>query len=278
MTLLLKVSASQLNLRVAFLSLALVSSFACWGKILILGKINGYDGNSVVYYHPTIEGIYAPYWKEVKPAGNGTFRIEYENAGYGNTRVFYKKIGYRFFHDANSQIYFEINEIGEGNHKRIPGRKIFQVVDSIKQAITVRISGDYEFVNRFYNQNLRSSYFTTRMVDGDYYSYLIDDAATPSIAMAVVDSLSQIEIAKINQLPWPIDTENPDVQKKENEIREFLINEVHAFYSAIYLKGMFLKRKDQILSILKDSTSNPNLYNREWEFSLKSWQNSQSKI
>lgn len=68
-----------------------------------------------------VEGIFAPYWKEVKPNGNGTFRIEYENAGYGNIRITYKGIVYRFFHDSNSEIYFELKEREKRIPKRIPG-------------------------------------------------------------------------------------------------------------------------------------------------------------
>lgn len=57
------------------------------GKVAIRGKILNYDGKSVVYYHPTIEGVFTPYWKEVKPSASGTFLIEFENKGIGTKVV-----------------------------------------------------------------------------------------------------------------------------------------------------------------------------------------------
>ncbi len=252
-------------LRIAILTFALLSPITAWTKIVIKGKILGYDGKSIVFYHPTIEGIYTPYWKEVKPEGNGTFRIEFENKGYGNTKVSYKNTRYRFFHDTNSQIYFEIREIQDGKKRSIPGEKFFVLADSLKQAITVKIAGDYEAINKFYNRNLRSSYATTQSVEGNYYSKLFRNSDDPSSALALLDSLQQIEITQINRLPKTIGPENPAAEKKEKEIRDFLANEVHAFYGAIFLNGMFLKRKDHIIRTTIDSTSNPNLYNHDWE-------------
>lgn len=252
-------------LRITIFIFALLCFNIGWSKVIIRGKIIGYDGKSIVYYHPTIEGIYTPYWKEIKPASNGTFKIEFENEGYGNTKISYKNSYYRFFHDTNSQIYFEIKEIKGGKKRRIPGNKIFVLADSLKQATTIKISGDYEAINKFYNKNLRSSYFTTQLVDGDYYSELIYNANTPSSALAVLDSLKQIEINQINLLPRAIGFENSNAEEKEKEIRDYLTNEVHAFYGAVFLNGMFLKRKDQVIKTMIDSAPNPNIYNRDWE-------------
>lgn len=236
---------------------------------MIRGKISGYDGRSLVYYHPTIEGIYTPYWKEIKPAPSGSFRITFRNEGYGNTRVSYKGAVYRFFHDSHSQIDFEMRDPGNGKRKRIAGKGFFEQSDSIKQAVTIKITGDFTHINRFYNQTLRSSYVTTRMVDGNYYSKMIYRASTPSAAVAVVDSLAQIEIDQINRLPWRLDVENPAVQKKDQEIRDFLINEVHAFYGAVFLNGMFLKRKEHVITMMQDSTAKPDIYNRNWELLIE---------
>jgi hypothetical protein len=66
------------------------------GKVVIRGKIRNYDGKSLVYYHPTIEGIYTPYSNKVRPLPNGTFRIEFENKGLGNVKVNYKMKTLRF--------------------------------------------------------------------------------------------------------------------------------------------------------------------------------------
>jgi hypothetical protein len=163
----------------AFILLNLALPYALFGKVVIRGKIVGYDGRTVVYYHPTLEGIYAPYWKEVRPSPSGLFRIEYENEGYGNVRDSYKRMEYRFFHDENGEVFFELKDIADNLSRSTS----FVVRDSLKQAHTVRISGDYEAINRFYNQNLRSTCYTTRLVEGTYFSRLIYKATTPEEAL-----------------------------------------------------------------------------------------------
>ena len=83
--------------------------------------------------------------------------------------------------------------------------------------------------------------------------------------MALVDSLARIEIDQINRLPWQLNNEKPGLERKEKEIREFLTNEVHAFYGAVFLNGMFLKRKEHVIKLMADSTATPDIYNRDWE-------------
>jgi thiol-disulfide isomerase/thioredoxin len=254
-----------MHVRICALLFVLGYSNTVWGTVSIKGKIIGYDGKSIVYYHPTIEGIYTPYWKEIKPSSNGTFKIEFENQGYGNTKISYKNSYYRFFHDTDSKIYFEIKELKGGTKRRIPGNKIFVFADSLKQLSTIRIAGDYDAINKFYNRNMRSSYATTHLVDGTYYSDLIYKTKSLITALAVLDSLKKIEIDQIDKIPIAIDRENKSDEDREKEIKKFLINEVHAFYGAVFLNGMFLKRKDQVIKKLTDSTSNPNVYNPDWE-------------
>jgi thiol-disulfide isomerase/thioredoxin len=258
-------------LRYVFLSVVLLSGYASPAQVVIRGKINGYDGESKVYYHPTLEGVFAPYWKELKPDGNGSFRIVFKNEGYGNTRVSYKGIVYRFFHDADSEIFFEIKELwkGRGTRRRVAGDKIFAYTDSIKQAITLKIGGEYEPINKFYNRNLRSSHFTTHLVDGTYYSHLISKATTPAGAMQLVDSLSTLEIDQIEHLPWRLNAERPTEEQKDEAIKEFLVNEVQSFYAAVFLNAMFLKRKEHVLKQMSDSTARPDIYNRDWELLIE---------
>lgn len=256
-------------MRLLFLAIAFLCCQLSHGKIIIRGKINDYDGKTVVYYRPTLEGIFTPYWFEIKPTGNGTFKIEFENEGYGNTTVSYKKVRYRFFHDSNSEISVELNDIDMRTRRRIPGNEIFLFCDSLKQAATVSIRGDHEAINKFYNRNLRSTYYTTRMVDGNYYSDLIAKTANPASAMYSLDSLKQREIDQIDQLPIGLNAENPAPDILEKEIRSFLKNEVNTFYGSIFLNAMFLKRTDQIVATRIDSTKNHNYYNRDWELLIE---------
>ena len=255
-----------MKLRIS-ISLFILFSNSVWAKVSIQGKILGYDRESIVSYYPIIEGIVAPYWKEIKPSANGAFKIEFENEGYGSVRVFYKRMFFRFFHEANSKIYFEIKEVKPSNKRiRLRGDVIFNYYDSIKNISLIKIRGDYDEINKFYNTNLRSSYFTTRMVDGNYYSKLIYNSSSPTSAMALLDSLKQVEINQINRLPITINTENQVNEIKQKEIRGFLLNEVNAFYGAVFLNGMRLKRKEQNIRIMKDSTVQRNIYNSDWEF------------
>lgn len=253
-----------MSLRLCIILLLFCFHYTVSGKVIIRGKINNYDGKTLIYYHPTIEGIYAPYSNKVKPLPNGNFRIEFENIGLGNVKINYKMLLYRFFHDENSQIYFEFNDEGINRPKKL-SNDLFLTADSLKHLVTIKISGDYNHINEFYNRNLRSSYSTTRSVSGNYYSQFIYEAKSPYRASQIIDSLSNREIEQINELPWQINSENPTVQKKQEEIRAFLVNEVHAFYGAIFINGMFLKRKEQVTIMMNDSVAKPDIYSREWE-------------
>jgi thiol-disulfide isomerase/thioredoxin len=249
-----------------------------YAQISVQGKIADYDGKSVVAYHEVIEGIFTPYWKNIKPSKSGVFTITFENEGYGSMRILYKGMTFRFFHDANAQIKFEIQEVAAINTKRvIPSEELFSRPDAIKQASLLKISGDYEVINQFYNDNVRSSYHSTRSLNEDYYSQLIYHASTPFSALLILDSLKQIELNQINQLPRTINIEHNDIEQKEKEVRNFLTTEVNAFYGAIFLKGMFLKRKEQISALKKDSTVERNIYNRDWEVLVEKL-NEQAKV
>jgi len=129
--------------QITFLILLAFISANAFGKVVIRGKIQNYDGKSIVYYHPTIEGIYTPYWKEIKPTTAGVFIIEFENTGLGTTTVTYKSFHYRFIHEANSKIYFELDEQVTNTSKRVSGWKKYATWDSLKQIATIKISGDH---------------------------------------------------------------------------------------------------------------------------------------
>jgi thiol-disulfide isomerase/thioredoxin len=247
-----------------FILLAIMSANA-FGKVVIRGKIRNYDGKSSVYYQPTIEGIYTPYWKEVKPTTTGVFIIEFENTGIGTTIVGYKGIRYRFLIETDTKIYFEFDQRVIDYSKIKPGIDRFVFADSLKRVATLQISGDFDKINQFYNQNLRTSYTTTRSVNGNYYSKLLYAADTPGQVLHLVDSLATIELNQINSLARQLDPENPSVQRSQNEIRSFLTKEVYAFYGSVLLNSMFLKRKEHVTALRKDSSANPDIYNRNWE-------------
>ena len=240
-----------------------------YGQVTIKGKVLNYDRESIIYYHPTIEGMYTPYWEELKPKPNGSFTIQFENEGFGTTTVSFQSLVYRFFHDADSEIYLEIDQgrIRQPDKRPTKGKTAwgYEFSDSLKQIATSVLRGDYEQVNQYYNRNARTSYHTTRSVSGSYYSQLIYETDSPEEVNQVMDSLMQIELAQINQLPESIDLEDPEAGKKERDVKQFLRNEVQAFYGGIFLNGMFLKRAEQVTRLMKDSTAALNIYNPEWE-------------
>jgi len=124
-------------------------------------------------------------------------------------------------------------------------------------------------INQFYNKNIRSSYLITREVGGNYYSYLIYKAESPEKAIIILDSLKELEFKQINQLQNKVEPENNLIQKGEEEIFRFLTNEVNAFYGAVFLNGMFLKRSKHVTVLHMDSTAKPNIYNRDWELMIE---------
>lgn len=239
-------------------------------KVVITGKILHYDGTTVVYYHPTIEGIHTAYWLEVKPSTSGSFRIEFENAGLGTTVIGFQSHVYRFLHDENSKITIVIDQSRMHKKHKTPHRELHY--DSSRREALISLTGSYQDVNKFYNQNLRTSYSVTSTVDGNYLSRLIASSATPADVRRRIDSLITIEVDQINRLRL-LDSKDPSAQGKYNDelIRTFLTNEVQSFYGSIFLGAMFLKRKEHIHALLRDSTSSPNLYSTEWENLIESF-------
>ena len=140
---------------------------SAFGQVTIKGKILNYDGETIISYHPTIEGIYTPYWEEIQPKANGSFTIKFENEGFGTTTLYFQPLIYRFFHDSNSEIYLEldqdiIREERKAQNKARIGR--YARGHAIKQQATTQIRGDYASVNQFYNRQVRTNYSTTRSV------------------------------------------------------------------------------------------------------------------
>ena len=248
------------------------------GQIIIEGKIHNYDGESKVIYVPTLEGIHSSsLWETVQPNSKGEFKIKYKNNGYGTTRVGFKRLYYRFFHDDNTRIYFEIDQNKINIPQHIKGMSAIKdsiketsairerVMDSIKYESTISINGDFQDVNNYYNTNIRSSYFMWREVGGNYYSHLIRKAEQPSEVLQIIDSLIEIETKQISALGNLVNQESAGLKKANNEIKQFLKNEVRSFYSVIFLSGMFLKRTDQQRELFRNPDTTLTIYNRQWE-------------
>jgi hypothetical protein len=263
------------------------------GQVIIDGKIHNYDGQSKVYYHPTLEGIYCPTWKTVLPNSQGEFKIKYKNEGYGTADITFKKLNYRFFHDGNSRISFEIDQEKINSPKRVKSYSILKDslkdsrairayftklyidrekrLDSIKHEATLFIQGDYQDVNNYYNRNIRSSYISTGMAGGDYYTELIREAERPERVIEITDSLINIEIDQINNFGAKINNENNGLKKANDEIKNYLENEIRAFYGCIFLTGMSAKRYDQLNGLLQNPDTIINVYNRGWEKLVESF-------
>jgi len=258
------------------LILTLITNDYCIAQVIIEGKIHNYDGNTELYYFPTLEGIHTSVWKTIHPNPSGEFRIKYKNDGYGTTLLIFDRLYYRFFHDGKSSISFEIDQSKINLPDRITRlnpleerRKGNYIVleaerDSLKQEATLFIRGDYADVNSFYNKNLRSSHSLLN-VNGTYYSYLVRNAERGSEAIAIIDSLIQLESSQINALGNIGDIENENYKHVNNEIKEFLQNEARAFYSGVLLHGLFLKRRDQVNMLHWNPDTALAVYNRNWE-------------
>ena len=238
-------------------------------QIIIHGKIKNYDGNSKVYYSPTVDGILAAFGNvsnEIQPNPNGSFTIRYENKGLGSTRLGFAGLTYSFIHDENAEISFTIDQSRIDIQKnRKPGQlKGDNLRDSIKQAATISIEGDLAEINRYNNRMVRSSTVAFR-VGGCHYSKLIQQARTPAKAISILDSLTQIELDQITMLATEVKSENNNSGTMTPELKRFLEVQVHSFYGTVFLSGMMLKRLDQAYSLLENPQAGYTTYNPKWE-------------
>ena len=135
---------------------------AAYSQIVIQGQINNYDGKSKVYYSPTVDGILGAFdnvSNEIQPNASGRFKITYENKGLSSTRIGFYGLTYSFVHDENSKISFTIDQsqINIPRNRKSGRLKGDNLQDSVKQAATISIEGDFEKINRFNNRTVRSS-------------------------------------------------------------------------------------------------------------------------
>lgn len=244
------------------------------GQVVIKGKILNYDGKTKIFYNPTIEGIHTPYWIDITPTPSGNFKIEFENEGFGTTTVGLKKTGgpkYRFFHDADSKIYVEFDQgIVESLQKNKSLITCNTTSSNFTRAeATTTMTSDYEDINKFYNSNIRTTIYSANNLSGTYFSKILLKEKSPERVVFILDSLKNIEIEQIMKLPYSLNLEDEQQERKEKEIREFLINEVQTFYGSVFLNAMILKKLRQEKLILKDSTASLDIYNRKWEILIE---------
>lgn len=240
-----------------------------FSQIIIQGQIKNYDGKSRVYYSPTVDGILTAFGNisnEVLPNAKGSFKIRYENKGLGSTRIGFAGLTYSFIHGENAEIIFTIDQarISIPKNRKTGQLKGDNLRDSVKQAATVSIAGDFAEINRFNNRMARSSTVAFR-VGGCHYSKLIEQAKTPSEAISIVDSLIQIELDQIDMLATPVRSENLNASKVTPELKKFLETQVHSFYGTVFLSGMMLKRIDQSTLLLKTPEASDSIYTETWE-------------
>lgn len=234
------------------LLLLLFFSTPCLGQVVIKGKIHNYDGKSTIDFYNTLDGIYAPIWQTLRPNRNGTFKIRFENEGFGTFELRFKSLIYRFFHDSNSTVHLEIDQA------KIKG----STRHDAKKNATISINGDYKGVNDFYNNSLRTSENSAMNYNGQF-AKLISYKVTPEKAIKALDSLIQNEIDEINRLELKIENESV-ISETNHEIKEFLQNEVKAFYTTAFFTGIYRKKYEQIELLKRDSSSRFSIYNAQW--------------
>jgi hypothetical protein len=248
------------------LPLALLFSYlASHSQIVIDGQINNYDGESKVYYSPTVDGILTAFdniSNEVQPGATGRFRIKYENKGLSSTRMGFSGLTFSFVHNADSRIKLTIDQARIQFPKN--RKKTDLVRDSVKRAATIAIEGDFADINRFNNRTARSSTVAFQ-VNGCHYSKLIGQAKTPSQAVALLDSLIRIELNQLALIGSTLTSETSDTKKATPELKKFMAIQIHSFYGTVFLSAMMLKRIDQAALLLKDAEASDLIYNEEWE-------------
>ncbi len=224
-------------------------SIFSFGQVVVEGRIRNYDGKSEVYYTHTWDGIHTMNQKSIKPKSNGTFKIKFESDGFGTINIFYGR-KYRLFFDQKSKIRIEI--------------------DNDKKDL-LSVEGDFREINEFYNPNERILFGSLISVSGNKHSRLIADLVSPELVLSALDSLIQNEVNKINRLNIKFDLENSESKITDLEIKEFLINEVRAYYGNVFLNAMFLKKVAQQIKVQEDSSISLLIYNKKWQDMIKSF-------
>ena len=259
-------------IRLLLLSLLVLLPILCIGKVVIRGKIHNYDGKTRIGYYRTLQGVMTAFWEEHQPNPNGTSTIKFENEGLGTTVIVFQKIRFRLLHDEDSEIFLEIDQESLNLPPELEkNRDPFYLPDSIRQNGILAIKGHFNKVNWYYNHIPRTAFISPRA--GNRISTLISYTEEPKRVHRMLDSLINKEIDMIKGLHLSILPENKDKDLKMAEIRSFLINEVKAFYGAVFLMGMEMKRWRQVREIEKDPMTEVEVYNITWEKEVENYLN-----
>ncbi|MEM6526406.1 MAG: TlpA disulfide reductase family protein [Bacteroidota bacterium] len=262
----------KLGLKIGRLSIQLLFitclTFSGYGQTVIRGEILNYDGKKLVSYNPTVEGIHTTYWESVKPSENGHFKITLDNERLGTVRIHFNSVEYRLLYGENSEIKLTIDQakLGKPKYKYDYGEKKLFINDSIRKAGLVEISGTFKEVNRYYNSVMRTA-FSAFPVDGTTHSRLITEAKTLTVANKKLDSLISAEINSLNSLHI-VESENSSneyAQLPIQRIKEFMRNEIKAYYACVYINGLNNRRVKQMRVLKKDPNVEMTIYNSEWE-------------
>ena len=246
--------------------LILCFGFDATAQVLVVGKIDNYDGTTKLYYTLTEEGISPAYAssREISPTANGAFEIRFFNKGFGILRISFAKLRYSFFHDENSRIDIKIDQAKIRFPDRRPGdlARLDFIRDSVKQAATVEIGGSYAYLNTFNNKTMRTSALSFT-VEGCDYSRLLQEKNTPKAAVTAIDSLIQIEIDQLHLMASNLNTENNSTFRPS--VLNFMENQIRAFYGSVFLNSVMLKRAEQSIKLYENPQAPLTIYNRQWE-------------
>ncbi len=252
-----------------------VATAVSHGQVKLIGKIDHYDGTSVVSYNSTIDSINTAYLyaQEVMPNRNGEFEIAFICAGIGTLRLSYEGLTYSFVHESSSSLYLRIDQkkIAFPKLSNFDRPRADHIRDSIKQAATVLIGGDLATLNVEYNKTLRSAARVFR-VQGCDYSIFLSKLQSPDEVIAKVDSMIHKEIDAIARTQYEI--ESSRTQAKINpKVYNYFANQIKIFYWNTFLSAVMLKRKEQLQAFYDNHISDTLIYNKRWEMLIYSFLN-----
>lgn len=228
--------------RLLIICISTLFSSAAFSQATISGKIHHYDGKSEVYYSSTWKGIHPLIGQTIKPSLNGNFKIILNSEELGKVNLSYKRFRSTLFFSDDSKIEIEFDE---------------------NDPASFSVRGDLEKINNYYHAFSSSMNSPFISVSGNEHSKFISNLQTPELVVNALDSMIQREINQVYE-EKPVDLEGtyPNLHQV---VTEYLINEVKAYYGTVFLNAMFLKKKEQLMSLNEDTTDTLKIYNIRWQ-------------